>query len=103
MPFLLAFTETPTEVKFVLVLKSRTDSFNKIERHYLAKLPDTEDAILTDNAKVVNTLNSLVEMDNRYSLLKDAMVRNIKEYNDKFKARKLNPENGHRTLYLSSR
>jgi S-DNA-T family DNA segregation ATPase FtsK/SpoIIIE len=99
----VAFTETPTEVKFVLVLKSRTDSFNKIERHYLAKLPDTEDAILTDNAKVVNTLNSLVEMDNRYSLLKDAMVRNIKEYNDKFKARKLNPENGHRTLYLSSR
>jgi S-DNA-T family DNA segregation ATPase FtsK/SpoIIIE len=78
----------PAEVKFVLVdPKSRTDSFNKIERHYLAKLPDTEDAILTDNAKVVNTLNSLcVEMDNRYSLLKDAMVRNIKEYNDKFKA-----------------
>jgi S-DNA-T family DNA segregation ATPase FtsK/SpoIIIE len=62
----------------------------------LAKLPDVEDAI-TDNAKVVNTLNSLcVEMDNRYSLLKDAMVRNIKEYNDKFKSRKLNPENGHR-------
>jgi S-DNA-T family DNA segregation ATPase FtsK/SpoIIIE len=61
----------------------------------LAKLPDVEDAIITDNAKVVNTLNSLcVEMD--YSLLKDAMVRNIKEYNDKFKSRKLNPENGHR-------
>jgi S-DNA-T family DNA segregation ATPase FtsK/SpoIIIE len=73
--------------------------FNKIERHYLAKLPDSGDAIITDNAKVVNTLNSLcVEMDNRYSLLKDAMVRNIKEYNDKFKARKLNPENGHRFL-----
>jgi S-DNA-T family DNA segregation ATPase FtsK/SpoIIIE len=65
----------------------------------LAKLPDSGDAIITDNAKVVNTLNSLcVEMDNRYSLLKDAMVRNIKEYNDKFKARKLNPENGHRFL-----
>ena len=65
----------------------------------MAKLPDSGDAIITDNAKVVNTLNSLcVEMDNRYSLLKDAMVRNIKEYNDKFKARKLNPENGHRFL-----
>jgi S-DNA-T family DNA segregation ATPase FtsK/SpoIIIE len=62
-------------------------------------LPDTEDAIITDNNKVINTLNSLcVEMDNRYSLLKDAMVRNIKEYNDKFKSRKLNPENGHRFL-----
>jgi S-DNA-T family DNA segregation ATPase FtsK/SpoIIIE len=73
--------------------------FNKIERHYLAKLPDSGDAIITDNAKVVNTLNSLcVEMDNRYSLLKDAMVRNIKEYNEKFKSRKLNPENGHRFL-----
>ena len=73
--------------------------FNKIERHYLAKLPDTEEAIITDNAKVINTLNSLcLEMDNRYSLLKDAMVRNIKEYNDKFKQRKLNPENGHRFL-----
>ena len=73
--------------------------FNKIERHYLAKLPDTDEAIITDNAKVINTLNSLcLEMDNRYSLLKDAMVRNIKEYNDKFKQRKLNPENGHRFL-----
>jgi S-DNA-T family DNA segregation ATPase FtsK/SpoIIIE len=65
----------------------------------LAKLPDSGDAIITDNTKVINTLNSLcVEMDNRYSLLKDAMVRNIKEYNDKFKSRKLNPENGHRFL-----
>ena len=73
--------------------------FNKIERHYLAKLPDTEDAIITDNSKVITTLNSLcVEMDNRYSLLKDAMVRNIKEYNEKFKQRKLNPEAGHRFL-----
>ena len=73
--------------------------FNKMERHYLAKLPDTEDAIITDNNKVINTLNSLcLEMDNRYSLLKDAMVRNIKEYNEKFKGRKLNPENGHRFL-----
>jgi S-DNA-T family DNA segregation ATPase FtsK/SpoIIIE len=73
--------------------------FNKIERHYLAKLPDSGDAIITDNNKVINTLNSLcVEMDDRYSLLKDAMVRNIKEYNEKFKNRKLNPENGHRFL-----
>jgi S-DNA-T family DNA segregation ATPase FtsK/SpoIIIE len=87
------------EVKFVLVdPKSRTDSFNKIERHYLAKLPDTEDAILTDNAKVVNTLNSLCGNGQSLFALKDAMVRNIKEYNDKFKARKLNPENGHRFM-----
>ncbi|WP_413997933.1 DNA translocase FtsK [Flavobacterium sp. W1B] len=97
----LLYKKHPAEVKFVLVDPKKVELtlFNKIERHYLAKLPDTEDAIITDNAKVVNTLNSLcVEMDNRYSLLKDAMVRNIKEYNDKFKARKLNPENGHRFL-----
>ena len=73
--------------------------FNKIERHYLAKLPDSEEAIITDNTKVINTLNSLcIEMDDRYELLKQAMVRNIMEYNVKFKARKLNPENGHRFL-----
>ena len=97
----LLYKKHPAEVKFVLVDPKKVELtlFNKIERHYLAKLPDTDDAIITDNAKVVNTLNSLcVEMDNRYSLLKDAMVRNIKEYNDKFKARKLNPENGHRFL-----
>ena len=97
----LLYKKHPAEVKFVLVDPKKVELtlFNKIERHYLAKLPDMEDAIITDNAKVVNTLNSLcVEMDNRYSLLKDAMVRNIKEYNDKFKARKLNPENGHRFL-----
>ncbi len=97
----LLYKKHPAEVKFVLVDPKKVELtlFNKIERHYLAKLPDTEDAIITDNAKVVNTLNSLcVEMDNRYSLLKDAMVRNIKEYNDKFKGRKLNPENGHRFL-----
>jgi DNA segregation ATPase FtsK/SpoIIIE, S-DNA-T family len=97
----LLYKKHPAEVKFVLVDPKKVELtlFNKIERHYLAKLPDCEDAIITDNAKVVNTLNSLcVEMDNRYSLLKDAMVRNIKEYNDKFKARKLNPENGHRFL-----
>ncbi|WP_162128057.1 DNA translocase FtsK [Flavobacterium phycosphaerae] len=97
----LLYKKHPAEVKFVLVDPKKVELtlFNKIERHYLAKLPDTEDAIITDNTKVINTLNSLcVEMDNRYSLLKDAMVRNIKEYNEKFKARKLNPEHGHRFL-----
>ena len=97
----LLYKKHPAEVKFVLVDPKKVELtlFNKIERHHLAKLPDAGDAIITDNAKVVNTLNSLcVEMDNRYSLLKDAMVRNIKEYNEKFKARKLNPEAGHRFL-----
>jgi len=97
----LLYKKHPAEVKFVLVDPKKVELtlFNKIERHYLAKLPDTEDAIITDNNKVINTLNSLcLEMDNRYSLLKDAMVRNIKEYNEKFKQRKLNPENGHRFL-----
>ena len=97
----LLYKKHPAEVKFVLVDPKKVELtlFNKIERHYLAKLPDTDEAIITDNAKVINTLNSLcLEMDNRYSLLKDAMVRNIKEYNDKFKLRKLNPENGHRFL-----
>ncbi len=97
----LLYKKHPAEVKFVLVDPKKVELtlFNKIERHYLAKLPDVEDAIITDNNKVINTLNSLcVEMDNRYTLLKDAMVRNIKEYNDKFKNRKLNPEAGHRFL-----
>ena len=97
----LLYKKHPAEVKFVLVDPKKVELtlFNKIERHYLAKLPDVEDAIITDNSKVINTLNSLcIEMDNRYSLLKDAMVRNIKEYNEKFKSRKLNPENGHRFL-----
>ncbi len=97
----LLYKRHPAEVKFVLVDPKKVELtlFNKIERHYLAKLPDVEDAIITDNTKVINTLNSLcIEMDNRYSLLKDAMVRNIKEYNEKFKARKLNPENGHQFL-----
>jgi S-DNA-T family DNA segregation ATPase FtsK/SpoIIIE len=97
----LLYKKHPAEVKFVLVDPKKVELtlFNKIERHYLAKLPDTEDAIITDNNKVINTLNSLcLEMDNRYSLLKDAMVRNIKEYNEKFKGRKLNPEHGHRFL-----
>lgn len=97
----LLYSKHPAEVKFVLVDPKKVELtlFNKIERHYLAKLPDTEDAIITDNSKVINTLNSLcIEMDNRYDLLKDAMVRNLKEYNEKFRNRKLNPENGHRFL-----
>ena len=97
----LLYSKHPAEVKFILVDPKKVELtlFNKIERHYLAKLPDTEEAIITDNTKVINTLNSLcIEMDNRYELLKDAMVRNIKEYNAKFKARKLNPENGHKFL-----
>lgn len=97
----LLYKKHPAEVKFVLVDPKKVELtlFNHIERHYLAKLPDTEDAIITDTTKVINTLNSLcIEMDNRYDLLKTAMVRNIKEYNTKFKERKLNPENGHKFL-----
>lgn len=97
----LLYKKHPAEVKFVLVDPKKVELtlFNKIERHYLAKLPDGGDAIITDNTKVINTLNSLcIEMDNRYTLLKDAMVRNIKEYNEKFRQRRLNPENGHRFL-----
>lgn len=97
----LLYKKHPAEVKFVLVDPKKVELtlFNKIERHYLAKLPDTEEAIITDNSKVINTLNSMcIEMDARYDLLKNAMCRNIKEYNTKFKARKLNPENGHKFL-----
>ncbi|MBE7660561.1 DNA translocase FtsK [Tenacibaculum finnmarkense] len=97
----LLYKKHPAEVKFVLVDPKKVELtlFNKIERHYLAKLPDSEEAIITDTTKVVHTLNSLcMEMDARYDLLKNAMVRNIKEYNVKFKARKLNPENGHKFL-----
>ena len=97
----LIYKKHPAEVKFVLVDPKKVELtlFNKIERHYLAKLPDTEEAIITDTTKVVHTLNSMcIEMDARYDLLKDAMVRNIKEYNTKFKSRKLNPNDGHRFL-----
>lgn len=97
----LLYKKHPAEVKFVLVDPKKVELtlFNKIERHYLAKLPDTEEAIITDTNKVIYTLNSLcIEMDARYDLLKDAMVRNIKEYNTKFKSRKLNPNDGHRYL-----
>ena len=97
----LLYKKHPAEVKFVLVdpKKVELSIFETIERHYLAKLPDSEEAIITDTKKVVNTLNSLcIEMDNRYELLKNAQVRNIKEYNAKFKARQLNPNEGHRFL-----
>lgn len=97
----LLYKKHPAEVKFVLVDPKKVELtlFNKIERHYLAKLPDSEDAIITDNTKVINTLNSLcIEMDNRYEMLKNALCRNIKEYNEKFKARKLNPHEGHQFL-----
>jgi S-DNA-T family DNA segregation ATPase FtsK/SpoIIIE len=97
----LLYKKHPAEVKFVLVDPKKVELtlFNKIERHYLAKLPDTDDAIITDTTKVINTLNSLcIEMDNRYDLLKLAMVRNVKEYNAKFKLRKLNPNDGHKYL-----
>ncbi|WP_455149668.1 DNA translocase FtsK 4TM domain-containing protein [Capnocytophaga sp.] len=97
----LLYKKHPAEVKFVLVdpKKVELSIFETIERHFLAKLPDSEEAIITDNKKVVNTLNSLcIEMDNRYELLKNAQVRNIKEYNAKFKARQLNPNEGHRFL-----
>ena len=97
----LLYKKHPAEVKFVLVdpKKVELNIYNKIERHYLAKLPDAEEAIITDNTKVIHTLNSLcIEMDNRYELLKNAMCRNLKEYNAKFKARKLNPDDGHAYL-----
>lgn len=97
----LLYKKHPAYVKFVLVDPKKVELtlFNKIERHYLAKLPGDGEAIITDNHKVVNTLNSLcVEMDNRYKLLQDALVRNIVEYNTKFLARKLNPNEGHRFL-----
>lgn len=97
----LLYKKHPAEIKFVLVDPKKVELtlYNKIERHFLAKLPDSEEAIITDNTKVINTLNSLcIEMDQRYELLKLAMVRNIKEYNTKFKGRKLNPNDGHKFL-----
>ena len=97
----LLYKKHPAEIKLVLVDPKKVELtlFNKIERHYLAKLPDTDEAIITDNKQVINTLNSLcIEMDNRYDLLKNAMCRNIKEYNTKFKERRLNPHDGHTFL-----
>ncbi|MFT4753682.1 MAG: S-DNA-T family DNA segregation ATPase FtsK/SpoIIIE [Salibacteraceae bacterium] len=97
----LLYKMHPSQLKFVLVDPKKVELtlYNKIERHYLAKLPDTDEAIITDTQKVVTTLNSLcMEMDQRYDLLKDAMTRTIVEYNAKFVKRKLNPESGHRFL-----
>ena len=97
----LLFKKHPSELKFVMVdpKKVELSLYNKIERHYLAKLPDSEEAIITDVRKVVRTLNSLcIEMDQRYDLLRLAGVRKITEYNDKYIHRHLNPENGHRYL-----
>lgn len=97
----ILYKKHPAQVKFVLVDPKKVELtlFNKIERHFLAKLPDTEEAIITDTQKVVTTLNSLcVEMDDRYELLKNAQCRNLKEYNAKFIARKLNPKEGHKFL-----
>lgn len=97
----ILYKKHPSQVKFVMVDPKKVELtlYNKIERHFLAKLPDSEEPIITDTSKVVNTMNSLcIEMDDRYDLLKNAQVRNIKEYNKKFVERKLNPENGHRYL-----
>ena len=97
----LLYKKHPSQVKFVLIDPKKVELtlYNKIERHYLAKLPDQDDAIITDTKKVVNTVNSLcIEMDERYELCKSANCRNIIEYNKKFISRKLNPNKGHRYL-----
>ncbi|MBR4176284.1 MAG: DNA translocase FtsK 4TM domain-containing protein [Bacteroidales bacterium] len=97
----LLYKKHPAELKFVMVdpKKVELSLYNAIERHYLAKLPDSEEAIITDVKKVVRTLNSLcIEMDQRYDLLKSAKVRNLQEYNPKFVSRQLNPDHGHRYL-----
>lgn len=97
----ILYKKHPAELKFVLIDPKRVELplYSKIERHFLAKLPGEEDAIITDTQKVINTLNSLcIEMDNRLELLKGAQSRNIKEYNEKFISRKLNPEKGHKYL-----
>jgi len=97
----LLYKKHPSQLKLVLVdpKKVEFNIYGDIEKHFLAKLPDGEDAIITDTSKVVETLNSLCkEMDDRYDLLKKAHVRNIKEYNEKFFNRNLNPEKGHRFL-----
>lgn len=97
----LLYKKHPSQLKFVLVDPKKVEMslFSKIERHYLAKLPNSEEAIITDTKKVVHTLNSLcIEMENRYEIMKDAGARNLKEYNAKFVSRKLNPKEGHRFL-----
>jgi len=97
----ILYKKHPAEVKFVLIDPKRVELplYTKIERHFLAKLPGEEDAIITDTQKVINTLNSLcIEMDNRLELLKAAQSRNIKEYNEKFTSRKLSPQKGHKYM-----
>lgn len=97
----LLYKKHPSELKFVMIDPKKVEFslYANLERHYLAKLPDEEDAIITDPSKVVATLNSLcVEMENRYALLKDAQTRNVKEYNERFMRHALNPERGHRYL-----
>ncbi|MBN2486333.1 MAG: DNA translocase FtsK [Bacteroidales bacterium] len=97
----LLYRKHPSQLKFVLIDPKKVELtlYQKIERHYLAKIPDADESIITDTQKVIYTLNSLcIEMDTRYDLLKKAQVRNIKEYNHKFIKRQLNPENGHKYL-----
>ncbi|MDD2564555.1 MAG: DNA translocase FtsK, partial [Salinivirgaceae bacterium] len=97
----MLYKKHPAELKLVLIDPKKVELtlFNKLEKHFLASLPDEEEPIITDTTKVINTLNSLcIEMDHRYDLLKMATVRNIKEYNEKFINRKLNPQKGHRYL-----
>jgi S-DNA-T family DNA segregation ATPase FtsK/SpoIIIE len=97
----LLYKKHPSQLKFVLIdpKKVELSVYRHIEKHFLAKLPGEEDAIITDTKKVINTLNALcIEMDNRYDLLKEAGARNIKEYNDKFTRRRLNPQKGHQYL-----
>jgi S-DNA-T family DNA segregation ATPase FtsK/SpoIIIE len=97
----LLYKKHPSQLKFVLIdpKKVELSVYRHIEKHFLAKLPGEEDAIITDTKKVIHTLNALcIEMDNRYDLLKEAGARNIKEYNDKFTSRRLNPQKGHQYL-----
>ena len=97
----LLYKKHPSQIKFVLIDPKRVEltAYASLEKHYLAKIPDAEEVIITDTKKVIYTLNSLtIEMDQRYQLLEKAAVRNIKEYNHKFVKRKLNPEKGHRYL-----
>jgi len=97
----LLYKKHPSQIKFVMIDPKKVELtlFSRIERHFLAKLPDSEEAIITDTKKVIRTLNSLnIEMDSRYDLLRDAQVRNIREYNEKFFNRKLSPTEGHRFL-----
>ncbi|PIE84118.1 MAG: cell division protein FtsK [Bacteroidia bacterium] len=97
----LLYSQHPSQLKFVMVDPKKVELtlYSRIEKHFLAKLPNEDDAIITDTEKVINTLNSLcIEMDQRYALLKLAMVRNLKEYNERFVSRRLSPEKGHRFL-----